>query len=644
MRVAQISIRNFRGIRDGTLLLPNHAVLVGDNNIGKSTVLEAIDLVLGPERLARRPSIDEHDFHAGDYLDLEGKPVPIEIEVVVVGLGEDQIVYFKDHLEWWKESTQKLLDSPPAEATDELDVVAALRVRFRGLYEAEDDDFSAETYFASPKKDDGSLDPFRTRDKRICGFLYLRTLRTGSRALSLERGSLLDVILRLEEKQLRMWEEILEQLRVLPVAENPEIGITEVLANVQTAVRDFVPMEWASNPHMRVSDLTRETLRKTLTVFIATGAKRLNGADYSAPFHHQGTGTINTLVLALLSIIADLKSNVIFAMEEPETAIPPHAQKRIIKSVCGKSAQALFTSHSPYVLEEFPPEQVVVLTRHDGTLQGFPACLPPAVKPKKYKEEFRKRFCEVVLARHVLVAEGRTEYDAFPEAARRLHELDPGGFRSLEAMGVAVIDAETDSQIAPLCAHFRKLGKTICAVYDKQSPTQKAEIEAVADHSFEGPGHGFENTLLDGTAESALRRFAKRLIDSDEWPNHLVSQKPTPAVDLVALKASLKQYLKWAKGKGGAADLLSDCSQAEMPQYVVDVLAKLNETFDSNQAKLAQAPLSQSTSQPAVAPKSEVEPTPSEQSSLMAAVKASATKVVSADVTSQAPKGSDTSK
>ena len=35
--------------------------------------------------------------------------------------------------------------------------------------------------------------------KREFGFIYLRALRTGARALSLERGSLLDIILRLKE-------------------------------------------------------------------------------------------------------------------------------------------------------------------------------------------------------------------------------------------------------------------------------------------------------------------------------------------------------------------------------------------------------------------------------------------------------------
>ena len=71
MKIAQIKINNFRGVKSAELLLPDHVVFVGDNNTGKSTVLEAIDLVLGPERLHRISPIDEHDFYAGEYIGTE---------------------------------------------------------------------------------------------------------------------------------------------------------------------------------------------------------------------------------------------------------------------------------------------------------------------------------------------------------------------------------------------------------------------------------------------------------------------------------------------------------------------------------------------------------------------------------------------
>ena len=120
----------------------------------------------------------------------------------------------------------------------------ALRVGFRGWYaEPDDDDFKTQTFFCSPPQDSGEQPFFRTPDKRLCGFLLLRALRTGSRALSLERGSLLDIILRVQELRPKMWEKVLEQLRTLPVAADPELGVTQILSGVQAAIRAFVPSE-----------------------------------------------------------------------------------------------------------------------------------------------------------------------------------------------------------------------------------------------------------------------------------------------------------------------------------------------------------------------------------------------------------------
>ena len=58
MRVRRLTIQNFRGVDLGTVDFLGHTLLVGGNNVGKSTVCEALDLVLGPERLSRRPVID----------------------------------------------------------------------------------------------------------------------------------------------------------------------------------------------------------------------------------------------------------------------------------------------------------------------------------------------------------------------------------------------------------------------------------------------------------------------------------------------------------------------------------------------------------------------------------------------------------
>jgi putative ATP-dependent endonuclease of the OLD family len=576
VRVAQVRIKNFRGIAEGKLTLPGHAVLIGDNNSGKSSVIEAIDLALGPDRTNRTAAIDEHDFYAGRYLDLEGNAIPIEIEVMIVDLSPEQVRHFKGNLEFWDEAAGTLVAGPPVTAIEGQNIKEALRVGFCGWYETEDDDFKARTFFCSPPQDNGEQPPFRTNDKRLCGFLLLRALRTGSRALSLERGSLLDVILRVQELRPKMWEKELEQLRVLPVAADPELGITQILSGVQAAIRTFVPSEWASEPHLRVSDLTRETLRRTLTVFMATGATN-DTMPHAAPFQHQGNGTVNMLVLALLSMIADAKRTVIFAMEEPEIAIPPSTQKRIVDGVRNKSSQAIFTSHSPYVLEEFRPDQILVLRRDaQGRLSAAPLTFPPHIKPKAYSSEFRLRFAEALLARRVVIAEGETETAAYPAAARRLAELDPQNYASLEALGIAVFNARTDNQVAGFGTLFRSLGKTVFAVYDKQADVaRQAQIVASVDHAYEAPTKGFENLLLNETAEAALRRFAAQLVADGEWPPHLAEETPQAATPLDDLKNALRKYLGWSKGSGGSADLLGICTVAEMPTTVKAVLASI---------------------------------------------------------------------
>lgn len=48
MRVIKLKINNFRGIKSADLEFDGHTLLVGGNNVGKSTICDALDLVLGP--------------------------------------------------------------------------------------------------------------------------------------------------------------------------------------------------------------------------------------------------------------------------------------------------------------------------------------------------------------------------------------------------------------------------------------------------------------------------------------------------------------------------------------------------------------------------------------------------------------------
>jgi putative ATP-dependent endonuclease of the OLD family len=559
MNLAYVDIKNFRGISSGRLYFDGHTVIIGDNNAGKSTVFEAIDLVLGPDRLSRTPVVDEHDFYNGLYHIDGGQSPRIEIEVLIVDLEETQISKFKNNLEFYNIKTKKVLSEGEISEVDDEDVKEALRIKFVGEYSTEDDDFIGETYFCSPLHEDSNLSRFSRTDKRECGFLYLRALRTGSRALSMERGSLLDIILRIREIRPKMWEDILSQLKKTDVATDPEAGIKPILESVQKALKEFVPVDWGTEPILRVSDLTREHLRRTLTVFMSTGA-----GSYHAPFQHQGTGTINTLVLALLTIIAEEKKNVIFAMEEPEIAIPPYTQKRIIHSIQKKSSQAIFTSHSPFVLEEFSPEKIKLIERDaTGYLTSRELQFPSTVKPKAYNSEFRLRFSEALLAKKILLTEGITEATAYFAAARRLNELAAAKYASLEELGIAIFNVMSDSSIASYGDYFRKLGKKVFAVFDKQESAMLMKINETVDHPFESKFNGFEKLIIEETDINLLKKFYKELVADDEWPSHI--PKVSSTSDTEAIKNAIFEYLRWAKGSRGAADLFGLATEKKQP-------------------------------------------------------------------------------
>ncbi len=613
MKISRLKIENFRGIKSADLLFPDHVVLLGDNNTGKSTILEAIDLVLGPDRLSRRPPIDEHDFYTGRYFvvgdsdkeldpneevdvavsvdeadstieaaepDSESVPevqeitepetVQIKVEATISKLSDEQKAHFRDYIEFWSTEDNSLYAEPEVESIDADTIIEALRVTFIGEYDFEEDDFVGNTYFSRSLEEGGTPQYFGRRDKQFCGFLYLRSLRTGSRALSLEHGSLLDIILRLKEIRPQMWESTISGLSSFDVANAPELGISGVLQSINASLNKYVPKEWGVEPHLRVSALTREHLRKVITAFVATG-----GGSHSAPYFRQGTGTINMLVLAMLSQIAEGKQNVIFAMEEPETAIPPYAQKRIVHEIRKLSAQSIFTSHSPYVLEEFDLTETLVLSRSDeGMLLQAIVELPDSVKHKRYRQEFRTRFCEGLLSRRILLAEGATEASAFPVVCRRLSEIDAEKYSSLEALGICTIDAGSDSQIEDLSELYRGLGKIVFAVCDNQTEENEAAIRAQVDELFMHPEKGIEDLVLKNTTTAALERFSDMLT----WPQHLSQEYPDPKANIVN---ALRKYFSWSKGSWGLADYLAQCAEDEIPRWMRDTCIRIRELSQS---------------------------------------------------------------
>ena len=83
MQIVQIKINNFRCIKNILFNPDNHNIIIGRVNSGKSTLLNAISLVLDPDVSRRYRPVDELDFFEGKTLDEKGEPIPMLIEVTL---------------------------------------------------------------------------------------------------------------------------------------------------------------------------------------------------------------------------------------------------------------------------------------------------------------------------------------------------------------------------------------------------------------------------------------------------------------------------------------------------------------------------------------------------------------------------------
>ncbi len=375
-----------------------------------------------------------------------------------------------------------------------------------------------------------------------------------------------------------MWVRTLEALRELDpaIGEIPQLQVIQ--GQIQERASQFVGLARTDEPAaFFASDLTRETLREFVRLFIAT-----RGSDHLLPFQKHGTGTINVLVFALLTFIAEMKSglSVIFAMEEPEIALPPHTQRRISRYVLREMGQAIVTSHSPYVIEQFESSDIVVLSRSgNGELRGAPLD-DKHITDHLFRSQ-RRQFAEAILANGVLVVEGSSEVQVVHAVSGALEGFrGPDEYVHIDLAGVSLFDAGSDSQVPRYGPVFAAMDKYVLALVDKQkSPWSASDRDALEKYALvvETSFHGIEELLVEEIPEVVHRRFLERTADRDDYPQ---VKKYHPGLDSDEVLSLVRQVLIARKGDNyGYSSLLIECCEStdELPKTVADLLLHIDE-------------------------------------------------------------------
>ncbi len=469
MRVASLKIENFRGVRSGYVRFGRHPVLVGDNNTGKTTLIEALTLVLGRDRLVRE--LTEHDF----YGSCPQAPDRIKLVATIADFRDDDP---EQSSHWFREgrAVVKWLD----EATG---TVHALReksewklccqIAVQARFDHESLAVEMLRYFHDH---DEPIDPFAQDTPAVVpgkliqelGFYLVRASRTWDKVFSWGNELFKRTILAAAAQPASALLAERDRLRapVQPIDADP--GIAPLIQNLNKELA----LSFASAPRVQL----RLTGTDSRSVMEAVSAHFATEDGPGIPAARQGSGLVSMQGLLLLLELGRARAEgggeFLMALEEPELHLPPSAQQRLVHRVQALSTQTFVTTHSPLVASMADPTSVLMLSKHKGVLTAEPfleVALPPAAESwqRKFFQHSRVDVLSALMQPSVLIPEGKADFHLLRCILRPLM-LTADWIDSMArpfGIEVGVVPTE-DAKVIETHQFMARLHKNVCCLVD----------------------------------------------------------------------------------------------------------------------------------------------------------------------------------
>ncbi|MDI3294397.1 ATP-dependent nuclease [Janthinobacterium tructae] len=412
MRVASISIDNFRGIKTGIVHFKRHTVLVGANNTGKSTIIEAITLLLGRDKLIRE--LTEHDFYGSN-------PQPadrIKLVATIIDFEENDP---EKHPDWFRDGraipkwlNEKTGDVHPARESD--DWMLCCQIAAQAYFDSESLSVEFIRYFHD---DDSPLDPFDGdspvqvpgRLIQQFGFFLVRANRTWEKVLSWGSELFRRTV---QVAAAQPASAILAERDRLRNPERPielDVQIAPLIANVNKELAKCLPS--APQLQLRLTNTDSKAVLDSIAAHFSTPMGQ------SVPAIRHGSGLISLqgvmLLLELGRIRAEAGDGFIMALEEPEIHVAPATQNQLLHRIQALSTQTFVTTHSPSVAAAADPTSVLLLRNNGGMLTAEPFLLTDlnaksVAWERKLFQQMRVEVLSGLMHGNVLVPEGRADF------------------------------------------------------------------------------------------------------------------------------------------------------------------------------------------------------------------------------------------
>jgi len=325
--ITKLRLENFKGHRDTELVLPRFAVLVGDNGSGKTSVLEALRL---PGKLLAHS--EDAPFESTAFEDLlrrDANHIRLSFDGQVHGQhGTSSITIIPPDPRSWRLRVRGVDASGPLEAEGS--------VGWPDL----------QVGLARVTTHTGRVALYRFRADQVAASAY----SAQSETVVAEDGAQTAVV-----------------LADLKLADD------ERFDRIEGALRQIVPSLRRLQIRPMIVDVPDhpQRVRASKLYFDFQGAKNV-------PAHHASQGTLVTL--ALLTVLHGPDRPSVILLDDFDHALHPRAQMELVRMIKAlleldefKETQIIATTHSPYVLDEVSPANVIAFAlRDDGTVASKP--------------------------------------------------------------------------------------------------------------------------------------------------------------------------------------------------------------------------------------------------------------------------------
>ncbi|MHC1697566.1 MAG: ATP-dependent endonuclease [Geobacteraceae bacterium] len=411
MRVLALEIYGFRGIGESRLVLSDHLALVGPNGSGKSTIVDALSLVCGRQKLVRE--LTEHDFTGS----CPGPKDRISIVATLGGLvGNDPDLhrqwfsFDRAVVKWWDPQTRQV--EPIRSTNSEL----CVQIGYAARFDFETLEVQQRRYFYDdPLEDPFDEDHVKRFPERLIseiGFFVLPARRTWAATISFASELFRKAVATLGGVPASTVLSYRDSLRSPKPALEQDSELKPLVDRINDRLGQILP--GSPTLQLRITSTDSDSLLQALVPHY-----QFNGGP-SLPAARQGTGLVSLQTLALLLEIGRSRiekgQSFILALEEPELHVPPGLQRRLIGDATAVSDQILCTTHAPRVAAFFDAASIQILTRDDaGKLEGRQLAPESMVTDKNsliqlYTDQ-RTRLVEALMAPRVLVPEGRIDFE-----------------------------------------------------------------------------------------------------------------------------------------------------------------------------------------------------------------------------------------